>query len=89
MRIYAALYTTAGRPNQPQFLGAWSAEMVEDSPSGWRQVLAQEAATVDITAIASVILEVPDADALAVLATAPTVLGAVVIRESNTGPAGS
>lgn len=74
MRIHAALYLEHAHPDRPVFLAAWSAEMVAESPSGWRAVLAFEAPAADIAAIAEVVLDIPDGPALAALRAAPPVI---------------
>lgn len=74
MRIHVALYLEQAHPGRPVFLDAWSAEMVEQSPSGWRAVLASEAPAVDIAAIAEVVLDIPDGPALAALLATPPVI---------------
>lgn len=58
MKMHAIIAAEADRPDRPYLIDAWSEDMVNANPQGWRDNVARE--SIGVHAVRAVVIEVPD-----------------------------
>lgn len=85
MRFYAVVVTSTDAPDQPVLADAWDEAMVKENSAGWRRAIAEEALSVDVQAVAGIVIEVPTEAILRLLRTPAPVVAATTVELDDSG----